>query len=232
MKISKETIDILRNFAAIQPNLVLCEGSTIQTIAEAKNILAKAEVQEVFPKKVGIYDLNEFLSALSLIEDPDLNFAGESVEIGSAACSLTYRYADPTILTYPEKTVNMPEADVIVDLTADDIAQIRKASSALGHSVVSITKEEASDDATIQVKDPSNSSSNTYSRKVACDTKANSFDFQFLVSNLKLLNGDYKVSISSKLISHWMHCGGRRPCRGAESVEYWIALEKDSSFNG
>jgi|TARA_B110000495_G_scaffold115123_1_gene99714 hypothetical protein len=229
MKITKETIDILRNFAAIQPNLVLCEGSTIQTIAEAKNILAKAEVQEVFPKKVGIYDLNEFLSALSLIEDPDLDFGGESVKIGSAKSSLTYRYADPTILTHPEKTVNMPEADVIVDLTADDIAQIRKASAALGHSVVSITKEEASDDATIQVKDPSNSSSNTYSRKVAlaCDTAANSFDFQFLVSNLKLLSGDYKVSISSKLISHW-----KRASSNPRVAEYWIALEKDSSFNG
>jgi hypothetical protein len=223
MKISKETIDVLKNFASIQPNLVLCEGDTIQTIAEAKNILASAKVQEAFPKKVGIYDLNEFLSALSLIEDPDLTFGDESVEIGSAVSSLTYRYADSSILTHPEKEVNMPDAEVTVTLTADDIAQIRKASSALGHPIVSITKKEANGDTVMQIKDPSNSSSNTYSHKVSCNTDADSFDFQFLVSNLKLVNGDYDVSISSKLISHW--------ASKTSSVEYWIALEKNSTFS-
>ena len=31
-----------------------------------KNIVAKAEVEETFPQEIAIYDLNEFLGALSL----------------------------------------------------------------------------------------------------------------------------------------------------------------------
>jgi len=77
MKISKETLEVLKNFSAINPNLVISEGNKLSTIAEAKNIMASTEVSETFPKEVGIYDLNEFLSAHSLIEDADLEFGNE-----------------------------------------------------------------------------------------------------------------------------------------------------------
>ena len=50
------------------------------------------------------------------------------------------------------------------------------------------------------------------------------YDFQFLISNLKLVPGDYEVSVSSKLISHWK-------CINNNPVEYWIALEKSSTYN-
>ena len=39
-----------------------------------KNIVAKATVEETFPKQVAIYDLNEFLGCLSLFKNPILTF--------------------------------------------------------------------------------------------------------------------------------------------------------------
>jgi hypothetical protein len=224
MKISKETLEVLKNFSAINPNLVLKEGNKISTIAEAKNIMASVEVSETFPKEVGIYDLNEFLSALSLINDPDFDFGDDSVIIKSDSGSITYRYADSSILTSPQKEVTMPESEVKINLTADDIAQIKKAGGALGHSVFSITRE---NDGVIQlqVKDPNNTSANVYSREILNGiVDGSDFDFQFLISNLKLVPGDYEVSISSKLISHWK-------CINNYSTEYWIALEKNSTYN-
>jgi|TARA_R110000744_G_scaffold225956_1_gene344333 hypothetical protein len=226
MKISKETLEVLKNFSAINPNLVICEGSKLSTIADAKNIMAAVNVSESFPKKVGIYDLNEFLSALSLIEDPEFEFGDSAVSIKSNTATLTYRYADTSILTSPEKEVNMPPTDVEVNLTADDIAQIRRAGSALNHPVVSITTEHGDDAVYLQVKDPNNSSANVYSHKVcsAIDSDTivdQSFDYQFLIANLKLIPGDYKVAVSSKLISNW-------ECINNTSVKYWIALEKTS----
>ena len=121
MKISKETLDVLKNFSAINPNLVIEQGNKLSTIAEAKNIMASCEVAETFDKDIGIYDLNEFLSALSLIEDPEFVFGDTSVSIKSALTSLTYRYADKSILTSPERGVNMPEAEVTVELSAEVI---------------------------------------------------------------------------------------------------------------
>jgi hypothetical protein len=45
-----------------------------------------------------------------------------------------------------------------------------------------------------------------------------------VIGNLKMLPGDYTVSISSKLISHFKNTN--------LPVEYWIALEKTSTFSG
>ena len=44
----------------------------------------------------------------------------------------------------------------------------------------------------------------------------------FRVENLKLLRGNYNVSISSQAISHFVH--------DDLILEYWIALEPDSSY--
>jgi hypothetical protein len=224
MKISKETLEVLKNFSAINPNLVIQEGNTLTSIAEAKNIMTSCEVTETFEKSVGIYDLNEFLSALSLIENPTLEFGDDSVLIKSDKASVTYRYADKSILTAPERAVNMPSAEVEVDLCSSVISEIRKAGSALGHPVVSITTKSGSDKILLEVKDPNNSASNVYQLEVGSGYEVDAdFDFQFLIANLKLIPGDYKVSVSSKLISHWA-------CKNTISAEYWIALEKSSTY--
>ena len=224
MKISKETLEVLKNFSAINPNLVVNEGNKLSTIAEAKNIIATTPVTETFPKGFGIYDLNEFLSAHSLIEDADLEFGDDSVVMKSPTSSITYRYADKSILTAPEKGVNMPESEVNITITEDLISQVRKAGGALGHPVVSITATEGDDNVYFEVKDPNNSSANTFQIKTNDYIGNAVFDFQFLITNLKLIPGDYKVSVSSKLISHW-------ECINNNSVEYWIALEKNSTFS-
>ena len=66
MKLSNGTINVLKNFSTINQNLVIKEGSDISTMSAMKNIVAKAKVEEAFTKEFAIYDLNEFLSALSL----------------------------------------------------------------------------------------------------------------------------------------------------------------------
>ena len=74
MKLSSNTTSVLKNFATINQNLVIKEGNTIATMSAMKNIVAKAEVEESFPQEVAIYDLNEFLGALSLFSSPLLDF--------------------------------------------------------------------------------------------------------------------------------------------------------------
>jgi hypothetical protein len=221
MKISKETLEVLKNFSAINPNLVIKPGNKLSTIAEAKNVMASAEVVETFPKEFGIYDLNEFLSVLSLTTDPELEFTDDEVVIVDGNKTVKYRYADTSILTSPQKEVNMPDTDLTVSLTQEVISNIRRAGSALNHVVVSLQADGT--DVTIAVKDPANASANTYIESVG-QSDHTDYDFQFLISNLKLIPGDYEVSVSSKLISHWK-------CINNNSVEYWIALEKNSTFN-
>ena len=66
MKLTTETISVLKNFSTINQNLMVKSGRNVSTMSAMKNIIAKATVNESFPKDFAIYDLNDFLSALSL----------------------------------------------------------------------------------------------------------------------------------------------------------------------
>jgi hypothetical protein len=220
MKISPETLKVLENLASINPNLVIKAGSNLTTINEAKSILASIPVSETFDIEVGIYDLANFLTALSLIESPELEFTDQSIILKGTRSQLVYRCANISILTKPEKTVKMPSADVTFTLKQSDLDSIRRASSALGHKVLSFEGTEGEKIKAV-ILDPADTSANSYSL-VLEDVADFDFSLHFLIGNLKLLEGDYKVEISKKLISHWVN-----NAKG----EYWIALEKTTRIN-
>ena len=115
MNLSNETVSVLKNFSTINQNLVIKSGNIISTISAQKNIVAKAEIKETFPKDFAIYDLNEFLAALSLFEKRSLEFRDDFVvitESGSATKSLKYWYSDPSVVTTTTKDITMPEPEV------------------------------------------------------------------------------------------------------------------------
>jgi len=222
MKLTKETIAILKNFAIIQPNLMFKAGSELKTIAEAKNIVAKATITEQIPQDFGIYDVNDFLSSLSLFNDPTFDFSedGKSAYISEGKSSLTYFFSEESSLTFPQKDVSMPQTDVSFVLTDTVLSSLKRATSLLSVSTVAI--EDAGSGMVIRVKDAKNNTSNSYGTEVEGNNGNHNFKFHFDISNFKILPGDYDVSISGKLISHFKH--------KTLPIEYWIALEKSSTY--
>ena len=67
MQLSDSTLDILRNFSAINQNILIKADSPIKTISEARNVVARADIPEKFLKDFGIYDLNEFIGVTGLV---------------------------------------------------------------------------------------------------------------------------------------------------------------------
>ena len=130
MKLSTNTIQVLKNFASINQNLVIKEGNTISTMSAMKNIVAKAEVEETFPKQVAIYDLNEFLASLSLFKNPILTFEDSFLNITeeNGRKTVKYFYSDPSVVTSPTKEITMPSNEVTFMLTDADISEISKIS--------------------------------------------------------------------------------------------------------
>jgi hypothetical protein len=223
VSISNDTLSVLRNFSSINPNVVLKPGQEVKTISEAKNILAVADIGEDFPTEMGIYDLNEFLSVVNLVDKPQLNFGDNHVDIVGGNTKVKYFFSDSSILTTPQKDITMPSCEVEVSFTHDTLSQIRKAASALGHSEMSITATD--EGVNIKVFDSKDSSANIYNIQLANDAGYTEGQFEFVINinNLKLLDGDYEVKISSKLISEWKNT--------TQAVRYYIALEKNSNYN-
>ena len=220
--LSEDTINVLKNFATINPNLVFTPGQKVKTISEAKTIMARADIVEDMPKEFGVYDLNEFLSVYNLVDQPTLEFEDKSVLINGANNQVVrYFFSETEILTTPQKDIQMPDAELGFTLTDDILNQIRKAAAVLGHTELSLKGDNGV--ITASVVDTNDSTSNSFSYELDRDNACKeSFNFIVSIPNLKLLPGDYFVSISSKLISNWTN--------NNYPIEYFVALEKNSSF--
>ena len=215
MKLSTDTREVLKNYSTINSNLLVSAGNQIATMSQMKNIVSKATLPDTFETEFAIYDLNEFLSAMSLFDDPELDFGDSSVRISQGGQSLNYFYSDPTVVTTPKSNITMPEPDAIFTLTQSVFNQILKASSVLGvpDMVLDINDNGVMK---LRVSDRKNDTSNSFSVEVGEGGSPNQ-KFFFKVENLKLLSGDYQVKVSSKGISNFKNIN--------KDIEYFIALE-------
>ena len=216
MKLSKETVGLIKNFAGINSNLLLKAGNKLATISAQKNVMADAVVTETFPD-FGIYDLNEFLGAMSLFEDPELTFSDKWVTIEQGGNSIKYFAADASVLTAPQKAITFPEAEIEFNMSSNMLSMIQRTASVLRASDVSIVGDGST--ITVVVGDKKNATGNSYNSSVGATDKK--FKVNLKVENLKMIPGDYAVSVSSKKISRF---------KGAGDLVYYVAVEADSSF--
>lgn len=222
MELSEKTLTVLRNYATINPNVVINEGDEIKTISEAKNVLSSAKLDVQFPKTFGIYDLSEFLSVLSLINSPRLTFEDNYVLVGdnSGRTRIKYFYSDIDILTVPSKDIVMPECEVSFSFDKETLSRVKRAASVLGHNEMSLTVVD--NVLVLSVIDQNDKTSNVFSIDVDGTYNDPNFSFVFNISNLKMVEDDYRVDISSKLISHFVN--------DESGIQYWVALEKSSTY--
>jgi hypothetical protein len=222
MQLNDETLAVLKNFASIQPNVVLNEGNVVKTIAEAKNVMAVATLGQTFDKTVGIYNLDEFLAVLGLVDTPDLNFQDDFVTVKSGAgrSQVKYFYSDPSILTSPAKDIPMPDAEVKFTLDESTFKKVLRAAGALGHEKMTITATDGG--IKLTVVDNTDSTSNAFEIVVPGTSDSTDFTFVMNIANLKLIGGDYDVEVSSRLISKFTN--------QSADICYYIALEKSSNY--
>ena len=216
MKLSESTVSVLKNYSTINQNLLVREGSVLSTMSAMKNIVAQSTVDEEFSQEVAIYDLNEFLASMSLFNSPDLKFKDDFVIMSEEGkkSSLKYWYSDPSVVTTVTKEINMPECEVKFTLSSDILSNVQKAAAVIG------APDMVLENGSLRVTDKKNDTANAYSIDVVDSDDV--YKFWFKVENLKLLSGDYDVSISSKRISHFKNTN--------VDIEYFIALEPESNY--
>ena len=219
MKINKQTLNTLKNFSDINMSIEVKGGNTLRTVSVQKNILAEAQVETTFPQDFAIYEVNRFLGAASLFDDPDFEFGEKSVKIGNNKYSLDYVYCDPSmIVTPPEKNITVPDPEVRFTLTQDTLSQLLKAGNVLGTPEIVV---EGGSPMKERAMDTQNDSTETFHVNLN-DSSDKSFRFVFKIENLKMVPGDYDVEISSKGIARFSQ----------NKLQYWIATESSSTYGG
>ena len=220
MKLSDNTLALLKNFAGINNSILVKQGNQLRTISVAKNILAEADISEEFPRDFAIYDLNQFLNGLSLHQDPDLDFNQDSyLSIKEGKRRVKYFFADPNvIIAPPEKEIVLPSQDVCFQLDSVTLEKLTKAAAVYQLPDLSAIGEAGV--VKLVVRDKKNDTSNDFS--IVVGETDSIFTFNFKVENIKILPGSYEVVISQKLLSQFTSTD--------RDLKYYIAMEPDSTF--
>lgn len=220
MKLSDDTITVLKNFSNINKSILIKKGSKLKTISVLKNIYAVADVGEEFSKDFAIYDLNEFLNGLGLHQDPDFDFSNESyLTIKEGKRKVKYFYADPdVIVSPPDKDIDLPSEDVCFQLEHSQLDKLIKASAVYKLPDLSAVGEAGG--IRLVVRDKNNDTSNEYS--ITVGETDSTFVFNFKVENIKIIPGSYDVVVSKKLSARFVN--------QKYNLKYFIALEPDSTF--
>jgi hypothetical protein len=223
MKISKETLSILHNFSSINQGILFRKGSVIRTVSPLKSIMAEATIGETIPDDFAIYDLNTFLSVLTVHkEEPQVDVSGNDILISgmNGRSVITYRACAPNMITSaPDKSITMPSKEIVFDLSSDSFDWIMRTANILSSPQICVR----SDGKTVDLvsTDIKNDSAHTNSLKV-CEGNGDVYNMIFKTENIKIIPGSYSVTIASKGIANFKN--------KEKQLQYWITTEQESKF--
>lgn len=216
MRLSKETINILKNFASINSNILINPGNKLKTRSSGSNIFAVAEVTEDFDTEVSIWDLNKFLGIISMFNNPDLEFHDKYVDISNGRSTVKYYYAEKSLLTVPTRDLKMPEVLLSFDLEEQDLNEILKSSSILQVSDLHIVAGDGK--IKLIVDDSTNDTSDNFELVINENYSGPDYDGTLKVSDIKFLPGSYKVDLTNTIVSRFTHT--------ATNLVYYISINR------
>lgn len=216
MQISDKTVEILKNFSSINTNILIRPGNKLSTITVGQNIFATAEIPETFDREFAVYDLNNFLGILTAQTGSEVSFGEDSMTVAKEKSLFKYYYADKDIITAaPDKTIPVDEF-YSFNLSESDLSLIMKAAAITAARTLSVVGN--GQHVGITVGDPQTPKSNTFSSMIGESDLV--FKAHIAIENLKLISGDYSVTISPKNFIHFSNKN--------MNLKYWVALEKNS----
>jgi hypothetical protein len=220
VNLNAKTLEVLKNFYSINPSLVVKEGNVLATISTNKTVLAKATVPDVFTQRFAMYNLGRFINSVTSYENAELEFHNNHVVIKESGKTESTRlsYADESgIKIPPEKALVLSTIDASCKITTANLRSVQKQLGILDVPEIAVVGDGVN--IYLQAVDSKNVTSDVFSIVIGSTDKT--FRSLFKAENIKVMPGDYDVDICSKGISHFK----------GEGIEYWIAVEANSTYN-
>lgn len=193
MKLSPFSMNILKNFSTINSGIVLVPGNIQRTISEEGSVMAEVELDESFPVKFNIYDLNHFIGNVSTLSSPELIFDDKKALIKDDVLELTYYSSGPFIKTPPEgKSLDVENPNVTFDLPNAILAKFLRLASMNSLNHLSIIGKNG--ELNLVAHDRKNDTANKASTKIT-DYNGDDFIVSWSTENLKMIPGDYTVDV-------------------------------------
>lgn len=192
MKLSKSTIGILKNFANINGGIQFVEGNEIRVAAIDKSVMGIAEVEEQFPIDFALYDLNQFLSVLSMFTEPELDFHDDHMIIKQGRNRVKYFYTASDNIVAAPYTLELESGEDTMFISADQLDSLTKASAVMKLEDFAIVKD--GDSIQMIVEDGDQDSNNEFTIDVEFEVDVEDFELQLKMKTLNFVKLDYEIS--------------------------------------
>jgi len=198
MKLSAETINVLKNFAKINPNFKTEKGNTIRTKDQGNTQFAIATIAETLPCDFAIYDLTKFLTVVDgLFKDPDLEFKEHEVIISSQDKEdgiQHFWYCEPGIIDDVQVLRKFPEPDAEFTLSEKLFNRMNRCVGVLSGTMKEIRFIGGNGVVKLVGYDKSKSDKNTF-EIILHDYDGADFDVSVAHKRLEMIPGTYHCSV-------------------------------------
>lgn len=208
MKLSKRTLDILKNFSTINQNLYIEPGNRLYTINTQLNVVAEAFVEENFDSTICIYELTKFLGVVSLFDSPEFEFDEKSTTIhGNNNSQVKFYFCESKVIEkfmknygkLPKQNKNMYSFNI----TQRQIDELIRAASVLQIKSICVSKCEDGG-VNVSVIDRENTTANSYTVNIPdAIVDEDAEDVFIQISLLAIMSGSYHVNIDNGNTTKW-----------------------------
>lgn len=129
----KDLITVLKNFGRINLNLLFEKGKLLRTIALDAGMYAEVDLKEEIQEESAVYNVSNFLNALSLVgtdENLAVDFSNEMILLENKDKTVFYRCADKETLELPPSgRLDKPESEdgINFEISAETLSYITSA---------------------------------------------------------------------------------------------------------
>lgn len=147
LTLSKRSIDLLKNFMAINPSMLFRKGQEQTTIStdSAASVFAKIKLDEEIESEFAIFDLGRFLGVIDSMTEPKIVF-GKS----NNRCTITgkngdktfYKFADPDVLDIPRGIKPPTNSKATFTVTSEMLDKLKRFTSILKTPNISLVAKD------------------------------------------------------------------------------------------
>jgi hypothetical protein len=201
MKLSEQTLAILKNFATINPSIKFVSGSEIRTVSTGGEMVAKTKVTEEFPQDFCVYDLSRFLRCADLLGEPELSFGDSYVDLIGENNQIRYAFTDPTLIDGANYSKEYPIDNLVaeVEISQFKLQKIKQAAAVLGSSNISLIGQKGQ--IHLVAHDLKNKSADRY--KVLVGETDKTFTVNYKVDDFKMISDDYDLRVSDGVVTEF-----------------------------
>lgn len=216
MKLTSNTLDVLKNFSNINDTLQFKAGKHLITKSDGNDIRAIARLDQEFPQDFCVRDLSQFISVINLYKEPDLSFEDKYCLVGEGKQHVKYQYTPLKMITDVgyEKMLNfkLPYAEMITfNITGDQISKLLKSSAIL--SLKSVCIQGNGKEIIVSAYDPKYPSANAVNFELGASSAV--FKANYSIDSFKMIQSDYKVTVFESHITKFEN----------DKITYYLASE-------